>query len=90
MHVGACVLQLWPRLALWFGLGVAPPLRIPLTMFMPHHKDLWASIVKKYNLKDIPFEKVLCPNQSCYQCSIFNFASFRYELQVQMQSPSAQ
>ncbi|KAK9904110.1 hypothetical protein WJX75_004775 [Coccomyxa subellipsoidea] len=51
--------QLWPKLAEWFGLDVAPPLHIPLTKFMPHHKDLWASIVKKYDLKDIPFEKLV-------------------------------
>ena len=57
--VSGGAVQLWPKLAEWFGLDVAPPLHIPLTKFMPHHKDLWASIIKKYNLKDIPFEKVL-------------------------------
>jgi hypothetical protein len=53
--------QLWPKLAEWFGLDVAPPLRIPLTSFMPLHKGKWAEIVKKYDLKDIPFEKVCFP-----------------------------
>lgn len=57
-------MQLWPKLADWFGLSVAPPLHIPLTQFMPNHKGTWASIVKKYNLKDIPFEKVPCPPHS--------------------------
>ncbi|KAK9904280.1 hypothetical protein WJX75_008293 [Coccomyxa subellipsoidea] len=50
--------QLWPVLAKWFDLEVGPSLRIPLTKFMPHHKDHWASIVEKHGLKDIPFEKV--------------------------------
>ncbi|EIE22698.1 hypothetical protein COCSUDRAFT_63836 [Coccomyxa subellipsoidea C-169] len=50
--------QLWPVLASWFKLDVGPSLRIPLTKFMPHHKDLWAFIVKKHNLKDIPFKKL--------------------------------
>ncbi|EIE22721.1 hypothetical protein COCSUDRAFT_63857 [Coccomyxa subellipsoidea C-169] len=26
---------------------------------MPHHKDLWESIVKKHNLNDIPFDKLV-------------------------------
>ncbi len=60
-------MQLWPKLADWFGLDVAPPLRIPLSQFMPHHKELWASIVKKHNLKDIPFEKVPRSPHSCYE-----------------------
>jgi hypothetical protein len=51
--------QLWPVLAKWFDLEVGPSLRIPLTKFMPHHKDHWASIVEKHGLKDIPFEKVI-------------------------------
>lgn len=51
-------MQLWPVLATWFDVAVGPPLRIPLTQFMPHHKDTWASIIKKHGLKDIPFEKV--------------------------------
>ncbi|BDA45726.1 3-oxo-Delta(4,5)-steroid 5-beta-reductase [Coccomyxa sp. Obi] len=50
--------QLWPVLAAWFGVEVGPSLRIPLTQFMPHHKDTWASIIKKHGLKDIPFEKM--------------------------------
>ncbi len=54
-------MQLWPVLASWFKLDVGPSLHIPLTRFMPHHKDLWASIVKRHNLKDIPFEKVSSP-----------------------------
>jgi hypothetical protein len=51
-------MQLWPKLATWFGLEVGPPLKIPLSKFMPNHKDKWAEIVRKYRLKDIPFEKV--------------------------------
>ncbi|CAL8470695.1 g10237 [Coccomyxa elongata] len=50
--------QLWPVLAAWFGMEVGPSLRIPLTQFMPHHKDTWMSIIKKHGLRDIPFEKV--------------------------------
>ena len=53
------MLQLWPALADWFGVEVAPPLKIPLTTFMPLHEDLWNQIRQKYHLKDYPYDKVM-------------------------------
>ncbi|CAK0782935.1 hypothetical protein CVIRNUC_006130 [Coccomyxa viridis] len=50
--------QLWPALADWFGVEVAPPLKIPLTTFMPQHKELWSRIRQKYHLKDYPYDKL--------------------------------
>ena len=52
-------MQLWPALADWFGVEVAPPLKIPLTTFMPQHKELWSRIRQKYHLKDYPYDKVI-------------------------------
>ena len=54
-HVG---MQLWPKLASWFGLEVGPPLRVPMATYMPFHKGAWEAIVKKHGLKDIPYERV--------------------------------
>jgi nucleoside-diphosphate-sugar epimerase len=47
---------LWPRLADYFQLPVAPPLRLPLTEFMLDKEPLWRSMVQKYNLQDYSFQ----------------------------------
>ena len=45
-------------MAKWFGVQVGPPLKIPLTAFMPQHKDTWSHIRQKYHLKDLPYDRV--------------------------------
>ena len=42
----------------WFGVEVAPPLKVPLLTFMPQHKETWNHIRQKYHLKDVPYDKV--------------------------------
>jgi nucleoside-diphosphate-sugar epimerase len=48
--------HLWPRLADYFRLPLAPPLRLPLTQFMSDKELLWRSMVQKYNLLDYSFQ----------------------------------
>jgi nucleoside-diphosphate-sugar epimerase len=47
---------IWPRLADYFQLPAAPPLRLPLTQFMLDKEPLWRSMVQKYNLLDYSFQ----------------------------------
>ncbi|HEY1603394.1 MAG TPA: SDR family oxidoreductase [Pirellulales bacterium] len=47
--------NLWPRLADFFQLPLAPPLRLPLTQFMADKEPLWRSMVQKYGLLDYSF-----------------------------------
>lgn len=49
--------HLWPRLAEFFRLPIAPPLRLPLSQFMSDKEPLWRSMVRKYNLLDYPFQE---------------------------------
>jgi nucleoside-diphosphate-sugar epimerase len=44
--------ELWPRLAGWFGLEVAPPLRMSLTDVMADKEPLWKE------LSEVPFDAV--------------------------------
>ena len=46
---------LWPRLADYFRLSVAPPLRLPLAQFMLDKEPLWRSMVQKHNLQNYSF-----------------------------------
>jgi nucleoside-diphosphate-sugar epimerase len=48
--------SLWPRLAEFFRLPLAPPLRLPLTQFMSDKEPLWRSMVQKHNLLDYSFQ----------------------------------
>ena len=49
--------HLWPRLAEFFQLPYAPPLRLPLHQFMLDKESLWRSMIQKHNLLDYPFEQ---------------------------------
>lgn len=49
--------HLWPRLAEFFHLPYAPPLRLPLSQFMSDKESLWRSMVQKYNLLDYSFQE---------------------------------
>ncbi len=53
--------QVWPAMAQWFGVETGPPLKIPLPVFMPQHKETWSHIRKKYHLKDLPYDHVRDP-----------------------------
>jgi hypothetical protein len=48
--------HLWPRLAEWFGLEVAPPIPIPLAAMMADKAPLWESITRAHGLVPIPLE----------------------------------
>lgn len=43
--------ELWPKLAKYFGLEVAPPLQMPLQTVMADKSDLWQEIQNKYLLE---------------------------------------
>jgi nucleoside-diphosphate-sugar epimerase len=47
--------NLWPRLAEFFRLPLAPPLRLPLTQFMADKESLWRAMVQRYGLLDYSF-----------------------------------
>lgn len=49
--------HIWPRLAEFFHLPLAPPLRLPLAQFMSDKEPLWRSIVRKYNLLEYSFQE---------------------------------
>ena len=51
-------MQLWPKLAAWFGLRPGPVLRVPLATYMPHHEGTWERTVHRYGLKKTPYTKV--------------------------------
>lgn len=50
--------HLWPRLAEFVHFPFAPPLRLPLTLFMSDKEPLWRRIVQKYNLLEYSFQDV--------------------------------
>jgi nucleoside-diphosphate-sugar epimerase len=47
---------LWPRLAEFFRLPLAPPLRLPLAQFMSDKEPLWRSMVQKHNHLNYSFQ----------------------------------
>jgi nucleoside-diphosphate-sugar epimerase len=48
--------ELWPKLAAYFNLDVAPPLPMSLSVVMADKATLWQTIVTKYNLQATPYE----------------------------------
>ncbi len=50
--------HLWPRIAKMFHMEVAPPVPIPLTVYMADKALLWDKIVAKYGLLPLPFDQV--------------------------------
>ncbi len=50
--------HLWPRIAAMFEMETAPPVPMPLTVYMADKAPLWDSIVAKYNLQALPFDQV--------------------------------
>jgi nucleoside-diphosphate-sugar epimerase len=52
--------ELWPRLARFFELDVAPPLPLPLSVVMTDKEPLWQAMVAKYDLAPYPYQEVSC------------------------------
>ncbi|HEY0162492.1 MAG TPA: NAD-dependent dehydratase, partial [Edaphobacter sp.] len=50
--------HLWPRLAKMFGLEIAPPVPMPLSVYMADKQELWSAIVQKHNLQPCTLEQV--------------------------------
>ncbi|HTF27636.1 MAG TPA: SDR family oxidoreductase [Flavitalea sp.] len=48
--------ELWPRLAAYFNLDVAPPLPMSLNVVMADKAELWQTIVTKYSLEATPYK----------------------------------
>jgi nucleoside-diphosphate-sugar epimerase len=51
--------HLWPRLADWFGLEVAPPIPIPLSAMMADKGPLWNAMTRTHGLIPIPFDRLV-------------------------------
>src|SRR6516165_4822036 len=49
-------IHLWPRLADFFGMALAPPQRLPLTGFMSDKESIWRTTVEKHGLLDYSFQ----------------------------------
>jgi len=49
--------HMWERIADYFGMTVAPPQQIDLSMMMADKEPLWNEIVEKHDLAATPFEK---------------------------------
>lgn len=52
--------EMWPRLAHFFELNVAPPLSLPLSVVMANKETLWQAMVAKYGLALRIYQKVSC------------------------------
>jgi nucleoside-diphosphate-sugar epimerase len=50
--------DLWPRLARFFDLEVAPPLPMPLATMMADKAPLWAAMAAKHGLAPVPYQDV--------------------------------
>jgi nucleoside-diphosphate-sugar epimerase len=50
--------ELWPKLAAWFGLEVAPPLPMALADVMADKAPLWEAMVAEHDLAPTPYADV--------------------------------
>lgn len=50
--------ELWPRIAQYFGLDVAPPLPMSLNVIMADKAKLWEQMVEKHGLAPTPYSDV--------------------------------
>ncbi|MGO1076331.1 SDR family oxidoreductase [Inquilinus sp. CA228] len=66
--------DLWPRLARFFDLEVAPPLPMPLDIMMADKEPLWRSMIAKHGLAPTPYRDV----------SSWRFADFIFGLDYDM------
>lgn len=49
---------LWPRIAAFFDLEVAPPLPLSLTEVMADKAEVWAAMVRRHGLVPTPYDEV--------------------------------
>jgi len=52
--------ELWPTIARFFELDVAPPLPLPLSIVMADKEPLWNQMVAKYDLAPHSYQDVSC------------------------------
>ena len=52
-------MYMWSKIAKMFDMETAEPVPMSLVEFMADKADLWKNIVEKYNLSDLPYEKVV-------------------------------
>ena len=50
--------EVWPQIAAMFDIPAADPLPTPLASYMADKAPLWNAIVRKYNLRPVPYEQV--------------------------------
>jgi hypothetical protein len=50
--------HLWPKIARMFDMEWADPIPMPLAAYMPDKAPLWNTMVAKYCLAPIPYDKV--------------------------------
>jgi nucleoside-diphosphate-sugar epimerase len=50
--------DMWPRLARFFELEVAPPLPMPLATLMADKEGLWTAMAEKHGLAPVPYKAV--------------------------------
>ena len=50
--------HIWPAIARFFGLEVAPPVALSLQKLMADKGGVWRRLAKKHGLKDVPYEKL--------------------------------
>jgi nucleoside-diphosphate-sugar epimerase len=51
--------HMWPRIAKMLGMEVADPVPFSLSTYMADKGPVWDTIVKKQNLRPIPFEQIV-------------------------------
>ncbi|MNS85346.1 hypothetical protein D3C72_1192080 [compost metagenome] len=50
--------ELWPKIATYFELDVAPPLPMSLVTIMSDKENLWNKLINKYTLANTPYKDV--------------------------------
>jgi hypothetical protein len=53
---------IWPRITRMFDMEIAEPVPTPPASYMTDKADLWASVIAKYCLQNIPYEKPVAWN----------------------------
>lgn len=49
---------MWPKIARWFDLEVAPPLPMSLDVVMADKEPLWQSMIETHDLQPTPYRDV--------------------------------
>lgn len=50
--------EMWPKIARWFDLEVAPPLPMSLNVVMADKEPLWQTMIEKHGLQPTPYKDV--------------------------------